>query len=228
MRNGLALLLVVILCAGAGLALAQPGTSKSRDADSTRAYLVARHAFLSAISGDDSGHIRAMTTFVTHVEQQCPKVLSAAPGSGGVLRQEAVSQLEYISLLEARPAYLTFSRTVSKLHWSSSKLTRAVARQAQALRAAVSISVPDLCVDAKAFAVSGYTVTPPATKRFLAQRADAEDAPGLMRMINEMLRPYERPNERALSAPQHTSREREETFFNELGELLRALGLPEH
>lgn len=236
MRKWVLVLLFGVFCAGVGVALARSTSAVSMNPSATRAYLIARNELQEAIDGGDVARASAVHAFVERINDECPNVLAAAPGVGGVLRREAVSQLEYTRLSALRPAYLSFARAISKLRWSSGGLTQLVHRQAKVATATVSGVRPNICTDAREFVTSEYRVEPEETKRFLAERTTVENDNwvgqagsrplALGAEITDMLRRYVRPSDRALLAPKPPSPATERTFLVGLDEIVHALGLP--
>jgi hypothetical protein len=228
-------ILLIVCLACVGLELARSGSSASANVRATQSYLIAKHRLEKAISAESTARTSAFQIFVDHVQASCANILAGAPKGGGAVTQEAVSALDYAGRLVVRPAYLSFAKVVTKLRWSSRKLTRLVHQQGRAAIAAVSIVQPDVCVDAKRFVASGYAIEPASTKRFLTEGMAVEDEKsvheagsdeaGLEQTIAGMLYPYERPSERILLAPPSPSLTAEKAFFAALNEVFRALGL---
>jgi hypothetical protein len=235
-RTSIALVLVCAASVSAGVALAQPGKPGATNPDATRSYLIARRK-LERAGNAVAVHASAYRTVADQIQSSCANVLAGSPQGGGVLRQEAVAELDYAGRLAVRTAYLTFASKVAGLRWGSRQLTRFVHRQGTVIAASVSVTEPNICTDAKQFVSSGYKVEPAGTTRFLAERRTVE-AEGAIRSsgfhevllgpaINEMLRPYEGRSDEALLVPVPASAAAERAFVVGLHEVLDALGLSE-
>jgi hypothetical protein len=143
-----------------------------------------------------------------------------------------------------RNATLAFAMTVQRLRWSNRKLTYYVGHSAREEAAKEQVALPDICADAKALAADGFTAAPASTEKFLAASDAANsittiefrsgETEGLEERIWRLMKPYERPDEKALLPHKLTKPELEQALpaiEKELGtpvvEIAHALGLPE-
>jgi hypothetical protein len=244
----LVLPLVLALVAGAGVALATRGAVgavKPADIAATRTYLRAEHRYEQAIKGDGPADAAALHSLVGHVSSGCPKVLVGAPPSKTTeeITREADLEVEHALEEPQRNATIAFAKKIERLRWTNRKLTYYVHGFAAESRATAELAAPDICVDARAVAGSGFKTIPANTTRYALQhlcassKVEVENSPGetgeLDEIIGIMIKPYERPSERALIPRRLSKREREkkeELDFQRSAasesEIANALGLP--
>jgi len=240
------LVLVLALTGGAVATFAKSNGGKVDNVAATRAYLLAWHkSTLGGKRGQQAGEA-AVQGLVASVKGECSGVLSAAPDNRG--RQNVRDEvLEDVALTQERPARdatLAFARTVERLHWSNRKLTYYVSHSAREEAAKEQIALPNICADARSLAADGFKAAPATTEKFLASCGAAnsittiESRPGetgsLEERIWRLLKPYERPAEKALLPRKPTKPELERAipvlekdFGTPVVEIAHALGLPE-
>jgi hypothetical protein len=180
-------LLAILVVSGVIAASAQAG---SGDANTTRAYLRADELLLRSTLRDVPAGAAALARFDASVNTECQGVLTGAPKvrvetpRPGELRLGPRESLEFsLETLDAvsivleepnRPPLRRFSRTISRLRWTSRSLTRLVRSNATAQLAQAETTPPNLCADAKAWAASGYKTLSPGTERFLKHQKAIE------------------------------------------------------
>lgn len=243
--TGFLLPLVVSLSAGAGTTLAKSTGVVPADIASTRAYLLAVHELRQAVKGDGPTDEAAVHDLVAHVNRDCPNVLAGAPANIATEEIAREVELEVSHALEQPQQKPTtaFANKVERLHWSNAKLTYYVHGSAAEDRANAELAAPDICVDAKAVAASGFTTVPASTTRFARQDLAANSKVNIEAKLNEpgeldeiiriMLKPYERPDEKTLIPGQPSKDESEmhearmRLLLSAESEIIHALGLPE-
>lgn len=237
--------LVVVLSARAGGALAKPAGVKRSDVAATRAYLLAAYARDQAIKRAGPSDEAAVHDLVGHVSGQCPNVLAGAPANKATeeITREADLEVEHALEQPQRKPTIAFVEKIERLRWTNRKLTYYVRGFAAESRANAELVAPDVCVDARAVAASGFKTIPASTTRYALQnlcaisKVEVENSPGetgeLDEIIGIMLKPYERPSERALIPRRLSKREREkkeQVEYQRLAaaesEIANALGLP--
>lgn len=238
--------LAVALSAGTETAPAKSTGVKPADIAATRAYLLAVHEFRQATKGDGSADQAGVHALVEHVSSQCPNVLAGMPASTTLLEisQEILLEVTHTFAQPQRNARIAFAKKVQRLRWSNRKLTYYIRGSAAEERANAELVAPEVCSDARALAASGFQTVSASTTRFLRQ-ANAADSkvvivvkPGesgeLDEVIRKMLKPYERPDEKALIPRPLSKREREagealavKQILSPVSEISHALGLPE-
>lgn len=244
--------LVVVLALVAG---SLPTFAKSNNGGkvdnlaATRVYLLARHRLLVALGGqnDQQAGKAAVKALVARVKSECSGVLAEAPENGARddIRNEITEDVPLALERPARNATLAFAMTVQRLRWSNRKLTYYVSHSAREEAAKEKVALPDICADAKALAADGFKAAPTTTEKFLASCNAANsittidfrpggETGGLEERIWRLLKPYERPDEKALIPQKPTKLEVERGLLalgEEIGtpvvEIAHALGLPE-
>ncbi len=212
----------------------------------TRAYLLARHRFMLAGQHDQEAGEAAVQSLVAKVKNECSGVLADAPESRARddVRAEIVEEVPLTLERPARDATFVFAMTVQRLHWSNRQLTYYVSHSAREEAAKEKLALPNICADAKTFASDGFKAAPPATEKFLASCGAANsittivmrrgETGDLEERIWRLLKPYERPDEKALIPHKPTKLEFEQAapvIEKDIGkpvvEIAHALGLPE-
>jgi hypothetical protein len=240
------LVLVLVLAGGAVATFAKSNGGKVDNVAATRTYLLARHRLVLAGKHDQQAGVQAVRSLVARVKSDCSGVLANAPESRARddIRHEIVEDVALTMERPARNATLAFAMTVQRLRWSNRKLTYYVSHSAREEAAKEKVALPNICADAKAFAADGFTAAPTSTEKFLASCGAANsittidfrtgETEGLEERIWRLLKPYERPGEKALIPHKPTKPELErgasviqEDFGNPVVEIAHALGLPD-
>jgi hypothetical protein len=228
--------------AGARTGATSRGVSRS-DIAATRAYLHDRHELDQAEARETPAETAAIPALIAHVRSACPNALAGAPETKviGALRFQTLSQLAHADDEPTRDAQILFTERVKRIHWSNRKLTYYVHGSAEEARANVELTIPDICSEANAIAASGYQTTPATMAQFEREELAANSkvdivvqphekiVGSLEEMILAMLKPYERPDDRALIRPRPTGQQLEQAFkqfFSYATEIIQALGLP--
>ncbi len=238
--------LAVALSAGTGTAPAESKGVKPADVAATRAYLFAVYQFRQATKGDGVADQAGVHALVRRVSSQCPNVLAGMPANKALLEisQEILLDVTHTYAQPQRNARIAFAKKVQRLRWSNRKLTYYIRGSAAEKRANAELVAPEICSDAKALAASGFQTVSVSTTRFLQQanaansKVDIVVKPGesgeLDEIIRKMLKPYERPDEKALIPHPLSKREREagealavKLILAPVSEISHALGLPE-
>jgi len=240
------LVLVLALTGGAVATFAKSNGGKVDNVAATRAYLLAWHKSTLGGKRDQQAGQAAVQALVVRVKSECPGVLAEAPENRA--REDVRAEIgEDVALTQERPARdatLAFAGTVERLHWSNRKLTYYVSHSAREEAAKEQIVLPNICADARSLAADGFKAAPARTEKFLASYGAAngittiESRPGetgsLEERIWRLLKPYERPAEKALLPRKPTKPELERAipvlekdFGTPVVEIAHALGLPE-
>jgi hypothetical protein len=205
------LVLVLALTVGSLTVFAKGSRGQPDNVAATRAYLLARHKLGLAGQSDQEVGEAAVQALVARVKSECPGVLAEAPRSQARsdIRAEIADEVPLTLERPARGATLAFAATVQRLHWSNPKLTYYATHSAKEEAAKENVALPDICTDARGLAASGFKMAPTTTESFLASFGAANSIttivfrPGetggdLEEQISRLLRPYERPDEKAL------------------------------
>jgi hypothetical protein len=187
----------------------------------TRTYLSAEHAYEQAIMGDGPADQAAAQELVAHVLSGCPGVLAGAPPAKATeeITREADTEIQHALEQPQRKATIAFANKIERLRWTNRKLTYYVHGFAAEARANAELAAPDVCVDARTVAAGGFKTIPASTTRYALQnlcassKVEVENSPGETgeqgEIIAIMLKPFERPSERALIPRRPSKRERE-------------------
>jgi hypothetical protein len=241
------LVLVLALTLGSLPTFAKSNGGKVDNVAATRAYLLARHRLMLAGQHDQQAGEAAVQSLVVRVKNECSGVLAEAPENRARddVRAEIVEDVPLTLERQARDATLAFAMTVQRLRWSNRKLMYYVSHSAREEAAKENVALPDICADAKALAADGFKTAPTTTEKFLANCEAANsittiefrrggETGGLEERISRLLKPYERPNEKALIPHKPTKLELEravpaieKVIGTPVVEIAHALGLPE-
>lgn len=245
-------LAVLVLVLALGLSsipvFAKSNTRKVDNVAATRAYLLARHRADLGTRHDQETGEAAVQSLVARVKSECSGVLAHAPDNHArdQIRAEITDDVLLTRERPARAATLAFAKTVQRLRWSNRRLTYYVTHSATEEAAKENVALPDICADAKALAGDGFKAAPTTTKKFLASSLAANsittiegESGDLDEIIWRLLKPYERPDEKALIPhtlnPDTLTKSEEEQAVSYLErnigkpivEIAHSLGLPE-
>jgi hypothetical protein len=127
-------------------------------------------------SSGEPAELKAIGVLEAQVKAECPGVLSGAPphveGEKTNQSQNEISE-ELLSVTLGTPehlehlAYARFARTVLRLRWSNSRLTKLLHSLAIEEAEQSAIPPPNLCSDLRFWVASGYTAVSAGTKRYL-------------------------------------------------------------
>jgi hypothetical protein len=238
-------LTALVLALATSTELATGASVKPAGIAATRTYLRAEHTYEQAIKGDGPADEAAVHGLIAGVAAQCPNVLASAPANKATqeITREADLEVGHAREVPQRRATIAFAKTIERLRWSNGKLTYYVRGFAAEARANAELVTPDICVDARAVAASGFHAIPASTTRYARDnvcansKVEVANSPGetgeLHEIILIMLKPYERAGERALIPHRPSMRERkqeEQVAYQHLAtaesEIAHALGLP--
>ena len=239
-------LVLVFVFVGSLPTFAKSNGGKVDNVAATRTYVHAWHRFMLAGQHDQQAGEAAVQSLAAKVKDECSGVLAEAPENRARedIRAEIVEDVALTLERPARNATLAFAVTARRLRWSNRKLTYYVSHSAREEAAKEKVALPDICADAKALAVDGFKAAPTTTEKFLANCDAANsitiidmrpgETDGLEERIWRLLKPYERPDEKALVPRKPTKLELERAISvleKDLGkpvvEIAHALGLPE-
>lgn len=240
------LVLAFALTIGSAVTFASGKGGRVDNVAATRAYLVAWHRLGLGTQLDQQTGEAAVQSLVARIKSECSGVLANAPESRARedIRDEIVEDVPLTLERPGRDATLAFAQTVQRLRWSNRKLTYYVSHSAREEAAREKIALPNPCADAKAFAADGLKSAPTKTEKFLASCGAANSITTIEfgrgetgdqeERIWRLLKPYERPDEKALitHGPSKVERERtvsglEKDIGRPVLEIAHALGLPE-
>jgi hypothetical protein len=209
---------LLVISAAAWICFVVPASAGARIAPRDRA---ATHTYLQAVIAEHrataltgSASTAATEALAAQVKRECPGVLAGAPPHS---KEEPVSDAtreideEVLSAtLNAgehvlHPILVTFDRKVSRLRWSSRKLTRLLRSLAREAAVQAGIPAPALCSDLRYWVASGYIKLSASTVTFAKRLSAAssitliepepheptEDIFNTTALIRDRLKPYE-------------------------------------
>lgn len=189
--------ILVALALMAGALLPSPALAAS-DAATTETYLRANYALVSAghqLTPTARARIR---TLRERLRSECAGIVKGSPQNedSEKLTWEAIGAMTIAGYTPGASAAAKFSRTVSRLRWSSAALTNAVHTYARQGLAEVRTPMPNLCADLSAWKASGYTTLPQTTVQF--RKNFYENYVGVGFLPKRLLAPFLRPSQSAL------------------------------
>lgn len=172
--------------------------ASSRDVAATHAYLTADHAVLQGILGKWSGVEAGIAKLDARYRGECFHVGAGSPQSEEEqkLSLEAAGALWSVGYRANATAVHSFIAKVGHLSWSDGATTRAARRLTRSLHEMVTLKVPDLCGDVRAWAAGGYKAVPTDVESF-AKHAEAIEIDQIPRRL---LAPFLRGGDIALAA----------------------------
>lgn len=202
--------------------------ASSSDEQATHAYLIAQYRLVTAVFHEAAAERRAESAAAAQIARECPGVVSGMPREPSLERFSAPPrvrgedarlshQKETIEgELDAevykpgvslyRPAEEAYAAEVRQLSWSNPAIASALQAATTARLEAVSAPAPRFCVDARAWAQSGYRALSAASREFEAsQEARRKSKQGEERSLSALLKPYENASDRALIRKTYTA-----------------------
>jgi hypothetical protein len=223
-RGGAAFVLAsAVLCAVVPIAAAS-----SADEQATHAYLIAQYRLDTALLRETTAARGAESVAARQIARECPGVVSGMPQESYLtpfpappprVRGENARLTQQKQTIEGelgavvtragdstyRPAEEAYATAVRRLSWSKPAIASALQAATAARLEAVSVSAPPFCVDARAWAQSGYRVLSAASREFEASRAARRSSnQGEERSLRTLLKPYENASDRALVRKNNT------------------------
>lgn len=189
------------LAAGAAPALASSNTA------STLAYLQANYALVRVARAHLGSSENGPLEVLAQVRRECPGVGAGSPqdAESTEMSDEVIGAIVIAADRPDAQAIEAFIRAASALRWSSASLTRAVHEYVGKLKTVLSLPAPNLCVEVRGWATSGYKQLPASTTSFVARFMPAWVALGF---LTPQLSRYENATAKALagsSAPLETA-----------------------
>jgi len=172
----------------------------SENASSAMAYLRADLEFSKGLGNAEPAAVASAERFVVQTVAECPGALTAAPRTGGFseMRREAGVAVLFAFARPFDVPALAFARRVSRLRWTSRRLTSRVRLLAVDDREEARLLPPDLCADLRTWTAGGYRSVPAETKRVLASQESEGTHVGDEEILR-LLRPLENARMSALA-----------------------------
>jgi hypothetical protein len=194
-RRTVKVLMMVLLsvCGLAAVWAAPADSSRSGDVEATEALLTASYAYRESLTANVQQTRAEVEGFVGRVGAECPGVLAGAPperspstpfarGVGEAMREdEQLSELEselgeatWLTLTQAnRQAAVAYIDSTRSLRWSDVAIEQVVAAESDHLEEELSLPVPAVCADMRAWVASGYKALSTATRELNTRREAA-------------------------------------------------------
>jgi hypothetical protein len=157
------------------LALPTTALANSLDSSSTSKFVAATSGAVHAELAGQGKLEAAVNALISHVQSGCPGAVPASLKTGTAAQRRTAEALSFeagaeltLALIDpVRSAEQRAIRVIAPLRWTSATLNGEVSAFVRQGRAALALHPPDICAQAKAAAVSGFAVVPPATTTFL-------------------------------------------------------------
>lgn len=171
--------------------------ASSADVAATQKLAAATNTLVRAATPDIPRGLAAAERFASQTVAQCPAAAAGSPQNheSEQLDDELIAAMTIAGYRTAAAPVAVFARAVHGLHWSNSRLTRAVQRFATRLHGLTRLTPPNLCADIATWASSNYLTVPASTVAFdrgyFATDPEAEEVP----LIINLASPYATPSE---------------------------------
>ncbi len=163
---------VPMLAIAATLASAPPAAlAASGNAAATQRYLQANYALVRAARSHLAAAEAAPLHVLAKVRQECPLAAAGSPQDpeSTQMSDEVIGAMVISAAQPDLPAIKAYISAVAGLSWSNHALTSAVRGYAGDLKTLLSLSVPNLCGEVKAWAADGFHALPVSTVAFVAK-----------------------------------------------------------
>jgi hypothetical protein len=187
------------IAAIAGLGTAASSAAASSDTAATQAYVQAGYQALRVGIAHLATSKAAPLHVLANVQRECPRVGAQSPedAESTQMSNDVIGAIVLSAYAPDTQAIKTFIHAVAGLSWSSPELTHEIRAYASDWKTLVSLPIPNLCSDVKAWGANGFGALPANISAFVGKFMPAWVAPGYM---PAQLRRYESPATRALAA----------------------------
>jgi hypothetical protein len=172
--------------------------ASAQNTAATHAYIRADYAFLHATNALITPAQNDVVALNQRLGQECPRVGAGSPQNAASepMSNEVVVALWSVTFgADAGPIH-TFYATVSRLHWTNSKLTGLAHAYVTSLNELASLPLPALCNDVRSWTASDFHTVPADTTAIDHQAASIEPHS----VPRSALAPYELPADRPVLA----------------------------
>ncbi|MCW3017717.1 MAG: hypothetical protein JWN10_25 [Solirubrobacterales bacterium] len=162
---------LALLAVAGGLASSATPAPASSNTGSTQAYVQDNYALVRVarthLATAEAGPLRVLA----QVRAECPKAGAGSPQNpdSTQMSDEVIAAMVVSAYKPDLPAMRSFVGAAGALSWGNRALTSAVHGYVGDLKTILSLPVPDLCGDVKAWAASGYTTLPASTVTLVAK-----------------------------------------------------------
>jgi hypothetical protein len=161
-----------LLAVAAGLASAPPAAvAASGNAAATQSYLQANYALVRAARAHLAAAEAGPLHVLAKVQQECPLAGAGSPQNleSTQMSDEVIGAMVISAAQPDLQAIKTFTRAVAGRSWSNHAVTSAVRAYVENLKTLLSLSLPNLCGEVKAWAADGFRALPASTVAFVAK-----------------------------------------------------------
>jgi hypothetical protein len=162
---------LAVLTVTGGLALtASPALARSNTA-SSQAYVQANYALVRVAISHLAASEAAPLQVLAQVRRECPNAGAGSPQNADStqMSDEVIAAMVLSAAKPDLSAIRAFVGAAGALSWSNHSLTSAVRTYVGNLKTLLSLPVPNLCSDVKAWAASGYSKLPATTATLVAK-----------------------------------------------------------
>jgi hypothetical protein len=154
----------------------------SSNAAATQAYVQADYALVRVARSHLATSEAAPLQILAQVRRECPGAGAGSPQNpeSTQMSDQVIGAMVISAAEPDRAAMNTFIHATSGLSWSNSALTHAVHAYASDIKTVLSLPVPNLCAEARAWAADGFKSLPAGTVSFVAKFMPAWVAVGLL------------------------------------------------
>jgi hypothetical protein len=218
----------LLLAIAAALACVPSTALAASNVTAAQSYLQADYALVRVADSHLATSEAAPLHILAQVQRECPLAGASSPQDpeSTQMSDEVIGAMVTSAAQPDLVAIKTFVRAISGLSWSSRGLTGAVRAYAGKLKTLLSLAVPDLCGDVKAWAASGFQTLPASTVAFVGKFMPAWVGLGY---VPAQLARYESAQARALArradALEEALSEGEARAVEHWGDIMNALVL---
>jgi hypothetical protein len=154
----------------------------SSNASATQVYVQANYALVRVARSHLATSEAAPLHILAQVRRDCPGAGAGSPQNpeSTQMSDQVIGAMVISAAKPDRAAMNAFIHAASGLSWSNSALTRAVHAYVSDMKTVLSLPVPNLCAEVKAWAADGYKSLPASTVSFVAKFMPAWVAIGLL------------------------------------------------
>jgi hypothetical protein len=166
--------------------------ASSGDAAATQALAHATDTLVRAANPDIPKGLAAARRYGGAIAAGCPHAAAGSPqdGQSEQLDDELIGGMTVAGYSVAAAPIARFKHAVAGLHWSNSRLTRAVATFADKLQKLSTLALPNVCGDIQAWAASGYKTLPASTVPFVRHYLQVTPEAAEVPLIIQLVGPY--------------------------------------
>jgi len=180
-------------------ATASSASASSSNAAATQAYIQAGYQALRVGIAHLATSEAAPLHVLAKVQSECPQVGAQSPenSESTQMSDDVIGAIVLSAYAPDLQAIRTFIHAAAGLRWSNPGLTHEIHAYVSDWKTLVSLPIPNLCSDVKAWGANGFGPLPANITAFVGKFMPAWVAPGYM---PAQLKGYESPAARALAA----------------------------